>query len=276
MTTLMTRAAAGLAAVLSLLLAGSLPLLVHAATVPAADDAASSLTTLAERSGLRQTGRYDEVIRLCDAFAQQFPQAVRCERFGTTPEGRPMLALIVSARGAFTPEAAQQLQLPVMLIQGGIHAGEIDGKDAGFIALRQALRRRDTTLQRQVLVFVPVFNVDGHERFGAWNRPNQRGPKEMGWRTTAQNYNLNRDYAKVDSPEMAAMLAMGLLGAVLTFAGQAVYAPHFYTTLAWGMTPLEDQQAAGLIMWAPASALYLFAALAVLGRMLGPTREVAA
>lgn len=75
---------------------------------------------------------------------------------------------------------------------------------------------------------------------------------------------------------LAAMLAMGLLGAVLTFAGQAVYAPHFYTTLAWGMTPLEDQQAAGLIMWAPASALYLFAALAVLGRLLSPTREVAA
>ena len=75
---------------------------------------------------------------------------------------------------------------------------------------------------------------------------------------------------------LAAMLAMGLLGAILTFAGQAVYAPHFHTTLAWGMTPLEDQQAAGLIMWAPAAALYLFAALAVLGRMLGPTREVAA
>lgn len=75
---------------------------------------------------------------------------------------------------------------------------------------------------------------------------------------------------------LAAMLAMGLLGAVLTFAGQAVYAPHFYTTLAWGMTPLEDQQAAGLIMWAPASALYLFAALAVLGRLLSPTREIAA
>ena len=75
---------------------------------------------------------------------------------------------------------------------------------------------------------------------------------------------------------LAAMLAMGLLGAVLTFAGQAVYAPHFYTTLAWGMTPLEDQQAAGLIMWAPASALYLFAALALLGRLLSPTREVAA
>ena len=59
-----------------------------------------------------------------------------------------------------------------------------------------------------MLLFVPVFNVDGHERFGAWNRPNQRGPEEMGWRTTAQSYNLNRDYVKADAPEMRAMLAL--------------------------------------------------------------------
>ncbi|MDX1550942.1 MAG: peptidase M14, partial [Lysobacter spongiicola] len=53
-----------------------------------------------------------------------------------------------------------------------------------------------------------VFSVDGHERFAAWNRPNQRGPREMGWRTTAQNYNLNRDYVKADAPEMQAMLGL--------------------------------------------------------------------
>jgi murein tripeptide amidase MpaA len=57
-------------------------------------------------------------------------------------------------------------------------------------------------------MFVPVFNVDGHERFGKWNRPNQRGPEEMGWRTSAQNANLNRDYAKADTPEMQAMLRL--------------------------------------------------------------------
>ncbi|MDP0983616.1 M14 family zinc carboxypeptidase, partial [Klebsiella variicola] len=59
-----------------------------------------------------------------------------------------------------------------------------------------------------VLVFVPVFNADGHERFGPWNRPNQRGPEQMGWRVTAQNLNLNRDYAKADAPEMQAMLGL--------------------------------------------------------------------
>lgn len=69
---------------------------------------------------------------------------------------------------------------------------------------------------------------------------------------------------------LLAMVAMGLLGALLTFTGQPVYAPHLLTTGAWGLSPLEDQQAAGLIMWAPAAAVYLAAALLVLGRWIGP------
>ena len=95
-------------------------------------------------------------------------------------------------------------------MQGGIHAGEIDGKDAGFLALREMLDGTAATgaLAAATFVFVPVFNVDGHERFGRWNRPNQGGPEEMGWRTTAQNLNLNRDYVKADAPEMQAMLRL--------------------------------------------------------------------
>jgi murein tripeptide amidase MpaA len=169
-----------------------------------------SLQTLSEQSGFLKTGRYDEVVELCADFAARWPESVRCDEFGRTPENRPMLALIVSTSGALTPQAAAKQHLPVMLIQGGIHAGEIDGKDAGFLALRDALEGKTLkhALDKQVLVFVPVFNVDGHERFGAWNRPNQVGPEEMGWRTTAQNYNLNRDYMKADTPEMQAMLKL--------------------------------------------------------------------
>jgi len=118
-----------------------------------------------------------------------------------------MLALVASHSGTLSADAAHKLRLPVMLIQGGIHAGEIDGKDAGFIALRELLGRADA-LQNFVLVFVPVFNVDGHERFGRWNRPNQVGPEAMGWRGTGQNLNLNRDYTKADAPEMQAMLRL--------------------------------------------------------------------
>lgn len=171
---------------------------------------AADLSTHAERSGYAETGRYAEVEQLCRGFEQAHPQQVRCFGFGTTPEGRTMWALTANSHGALTPAAAQAAKLPVTLIQGGIHAGEIDGKDAGFRVLRELLDKpgKDNPLNKQVLLFVPVFNVDGHERFAAWNRPNQRGPKEMGWRTTAQNFNLNRDYAKVDTPEMAAMLAL--------------------------------------------------------------------
>lgn len=172
--------------------------------------AAPDLKTVGERSAFVQTGRYDEVIKLCAAFQAAYPKAVKCIDFGTTPEGRPMKALVVTRTGAMTPQAAVKRGLPVVLVQGGIHAGEIDGKDAGFLALREVLENRAAAgaLDKQVLIFVPVFNVDGHERFKKWNRPNQRGPVEMGWRTTAQNFNLNRDYAKADSAEMQAMLAL--------------------------------------------------------------------
>jgi hypothetical protein len=168
------------------------------------------LSTISERSGFQRTGRYDEVIALCEAFQRRYPDAVRCETFGTTPEGRPMKLLVVSRSGALTADAAKANSLPVLLVQGGIHAGEIDGKDAGFLALRQMLggEAANGALAKVVLLFVPVFNVDGHENFRAWNRPNQRGPEEMGFRVTAQRYNLNRDYVKADSPEMQAMLRL--------------------------------------------------------------------
>jgi hypothetical protein len=186
-----------------------LVLLLSASVMPASA-ADATLTTVSERSGFLKTGRYEEVVALCDAFAKAYPDAVRCIDFGKSPEGRPMKALVASTSGALDAATARRRGLPVVLIQGGIHAGEIDGKDAGFLALREILEGKAAkgALDKLVWVFVPVFSVDGHERFGAWNRPNQRGPEEMGWRTTAQGYNLNRDYVKADAPEMQAMLAL--------------------------------------------------------------------
>ena len=169
-----------------------------------------TLATTAEQSGYMRTGRFDEVEKLCAAFQQAWPANVRCVEFGRTPENRPMLALVASADGTLDAASARQANRPVVLMQGGIHAGEIDGKDAGFLALKELLDGTVATgaLARVTFVFVPVFNVDGHERFGRWNRPNQVGPEEMGWRTTAQNLNLNRDYTKADAPEMQAMLRL--------------------------------------------------------------------
>lgn len=197
------------AALLLALLAASCCTATHAAATRSATSS-TELRTLAETSGYAKTGRMAEVERLCRAYAAHWPRQVRCTEFGRSPEGRPMLALIASDGAALSPAEARRLGRPVLLFQGGIHAGEIDGKDAGFEALRDLLEGRvaQGALGKLTIVFVPVYNVDGHERFAAWNRPNQRGPQEMGWRTTAQNLNLNRDYVKAEAPETRAMLGL--------------------------------------------------------------------
>lgn len=126
---------------------------------------------------------------------------IRIEQFGVSPENRPIYAVIASKDGAAFDPAK-----PVLMIQAGIHPGEIDGKDAGMMLLRDiAFYGKDDLLDRVNLILIPILSVDGHERSGAYSRPNQRGPRIQGWRNTATNQNLNRDYLKMDQPEMRAV-----------------------------------------------------------------------
>jgi hypothetical protein len=98
---------------------------------------------------------------------------------------------------------------PVLLAQAGIHPGEIDGKDAGMMLLRDiAFYGKDGLLDRANLILVPILSVDGHERTGPYSRPNQRGPRIQGWRHTATNQNLNRDFMKLDQVEMQAVMGL--------------------------------------------------------------------
>ena len=63
-------------------------------------------------------------------------------------------------------------------------------------------------------------------------------------------------------------MQMGLLGAVLTFAGHPLYFWHLLgLTSVWGLTPLQDQQLGGVFMWVPGILLFLWAALRSLGRL---------
>jgi hypothetical protein len=127
---------------------------------------------------------------------------------GQSPEQRDIFAIVASEERAFTTRALRESDRPLVFAHSGIHSGEIDGKDAGMMLLRDmTVRGTKTDLLEQVnFVFVPIFSVDGHERSGIHNRMNQRGPKMQGWRTTARNLNLNRDYAKADAVEMQHML----------------------------------------------------------------------
>ncbi|HTS81779.1 MAG TPA: M14 family zinc carboxypeptidase [Myxococcaceae bacterium] len=170
--------------------------------------ASPSLQTHAERTHYAESGRAAEVDTLVRAFLRRFPGRVRAERFGTTPEGRPLWMLAASDDGTLTPERARRRGRPVLFANAGIHPGEIDGKDAGFQLLRELLEGTALpgVLGEVTFVFVPLFNPDGHEHASPHHRPNQNGPREQGWRSNARNLNLNRDWMKADAPEMQALL----------------------------------------------------------------------
>lgn len=182
-----------------------------AATPPPADSAGGVSyfwQTRAERTGYRLTADYDETMRFCRTLAAG-SEWVKLESYGTSGQGRELPLLIVSKDRAFTPEAARATGKPILLIQNGIHAGEIEGKDASLALVRDltALARRTELLDHAILLVLPIFSVDAHERSGPYNRMNQNGPERMGWRRTPIGLNLNRDYLKADSPEMRAMLS---------------------------------------------------------------------
>lgn len=159
--------------------------------------------TPSERTGLTATPTYDQTVAWLRKLSKACPH-VRLEPFGKTGQNRTLVDVVVTKDGRkLRPDK------PVFLIQAGIHSGEIDGKDAGLMLLRDICFRGKGALIDDVnIVFVPVLNADGHERSSAFNRPNQRGPANQGWRNTAQNLNLNRDYMKADAPEMQALLGL--------------------------------------------------------------------
>ncbi|MGN6186909.1 MAG: M14 family metallopeptidase [Thermoanaerobaculia bacterium] len=175
----------------------------RALMVPASDP----WVTPSEKNALKTTPRYDETIAYLKRLVAASPN-LRMVSLGKSPEGRDVWMVIASKEKAFTPDAIKRTKKPLVFAQAGIHAGEIDGKDAGLMLLRDMTVRgtKRELLDGANFLFVPMFNVDGHERFTRYSRINQRGPVEGGWRTTAQNYNLNRDYMKADTLEMHAML----------------------------------------------------------------------
>ena len=165
--------------------------------------------TFAEQTDYRKTPRYVETI----AFARKLDQAsdlIVYQSFGKSGEGRDLPLLIVSNDQIFTVAAARKKGKAIILIQACIHAGESDGKDAGFALLRDIAitKTRADLLKDAVILFIPIYNVDGHENFNAFNRINQNGPDEMGFRATSANLNLNRDYMKADAPETRAFLKL--------------------------------------------------------------------
>jgi hypothetical protein len=164
--------------------------------------------TRAERTGYRETPDYEETMRYLRQL-QGDSRWISIQSFGTSGQGRDLPLVVVSKDRAFTPEAARATGKPIVLIQNGIHSGEIEGKDACLALIRDlaVLRTREALLDHVVLLVVPMLSADAHERRSAFNRINQNGPAEMGWRTNPVGLNLNRDYVKAETIEIRALLS---------------------------------------------------------------------
>lgn len=165
--------------------------------------------TFYEKSGFLETPRYKETIDFCKKL-DSISTLVHLEKFGTSPQGRELPLVIIDKNGNSTVDAVNASGNIVLLVQCGIHSGESEGKDAMMMLARDiaVYKKHLDLLDHITILWIPIFNVDGHERFSKYSRINQNGPTEMGWRTTAQNLNLNRDYVKAEAPEMQAWLQL--------------------------------------------------------------------
>lgn len=168
----------------------------------------STLLTKAEATDYHETSTYDEVVEMAEALAAASDR-VHLTWWGTTNEGRELPMLVVGADGA-TPEDVMASGKLRVYLQGNIHAGEVPGKEALLMLVRDWIQGMypDWT-ENLVLLVAPIYNADGNERFALTNRPRQHGPLGgMGQRPNAQGLDLNRDHMKLASPEARALVTM--------------------------------------------------------------------
>ncbi len=193
--------------------------LAAALVLAAAPLAAQGPRTRPERTGHRETSRYDEVVAFMEAVAGP---RIHLTTFGYTLEGRRLpLAVVGNVRDA-SPEAVRASGKTVVYLQGNIHAGEVEGKEALQMLLRGISRGEHAAwADSLVLLVAPIYNADGNERVNLTNRPHQLGPiGGMGQRPNAQGLDLNRDHTKLDSPEARSLMELA-----------RAYDPHVWVDL---------------------------------------------
>ncbi len=167
------------------------------------------LLTVAERSNFQATARYADVMVLCERLAARSP-TVKLIELGKSGEGRSIPLMIVANPPISTPAEAQASGKPVVFLFGNIHAGEVCGKEALPIFVRELTDQPDHPLLKDLILLVaPIYNADGNERVSKTNRPGQIGPADgMGQRPNAAGLDLNRDFMKLEAPETRALVRL--------------------------------------------------------------------
>jgi hypothetical protein len=169
----------------------------------------ADLRTRGERSGWIETSSHDDVMRFLEVAAASSDRA-HLETMGYTNEGRAIPLLVIGDVADGSPEAVRASGKLRVYLQGNIHGGEVPGKEALQMLVRELLTGATPDWTDELVLLVnPIYNADGNERVALGNRPRQHGPLGgMGQRPNAQGYDLNRDHMKLDSPEARSFVSM--------------------------------------------------------------------
>jgi hypothetical protein len=173
-------------------------------------DPLATLQTKAESSDYKSTSTYDDVVTFMKTVDAASPN-VHYTTYGKTHEGRDMpLAVVGTGLKAITPAALLATNKLRVHIQANIHAGEVEGKEASLVMLREFARGQHADwLRSMVFLITPIFNADGNEKFSMTNRGPQNGPiNGQGTRANGQNLNINRDFMKLETPEGRAFVKL--------------------------------------------------------------------
>lgn len=175
---------------------------VHPASAQAVDAATLTPATAPERTGYRETTRFDDVVAFMEVVSEASP-VIHLTDFGYSFEGRRLPLAVVGRLEDGEPETVRASGKVAVYLQGNIHAGEVEGKEVLLMLLREISEgRHEALLDSLVLLVAPILNADGNEQVALDNRATQHGPiGGVGTRANAQGLNINRDHTKLDSPE---------------------------------------------------------------------------
>lgn len=155
------------------------------------------IKTVFERSNGEETATYLQIIDFYIQLAKEFPE-INIQIIGDTDSGNPLHVV------TYNPDADFNFQKigrdkSILFINNGIHAGESDGIDATMLLFRDLALKNMDAPKNTVVVTIPIYNVGGALNRNSTSRANQNGPKSYGFRGNAKNYDLNRDFIKVDT-----------------------------------------------------------------------------
>jgi hypothetical protein len=170
----------------------------------------ANLLTTAEKTNFKSTSTYEDVVAFMKVTAAASP-IITYTTYGETFEHRAMPMVIVGTNlSGITPAAVKASGKLRVHIQGNIHAGEVEGKEAALVLLREfAMGQHKDWLETMVFLVTPIFNADGNEKFALNNRGPQNGPVNgQGTRAAGMGLNINRDFMKLETPEAKAFVKM--------------------------------------------------------------------